>query len=175
MKNLFIVFGIVYMLEIVFLDEEFANICQCYYLYKIKKLPIILIFTQADNEIESDTIINYAQSRINEISDNNFRKCIKIVKVLPEDKPFSRNLISKAYGIYNLKEKTFHSPKEGIKSSLNESLKKEGVSSLREEFHKIIDNTRSELFQDNLDDAPALEFKENNQNDYKLKLYYYHS
>jgi putative ribosome biogenesis GTPase RsgA len=56
-----------------FSDEEFANICQCYDLYKIKKLPIILIFTQADNEIESETIINYAQSRINEISDNNLK------------------------------------------------------------------------------------------------------
>jgi hypothetical protein len=63
-------------------------------------------------------------------------------------------------------EETFHSAKEGIKSSLYESLMKEGISSLREEFHRIIDNTRSELFQDNLDDAPSLEFQENNQKDY---------
>ena len=56
-------------------------------------------------------------------------------------------------------EETFHSAKEGIKSSLYESLMKEGVSNLNEKFHKIIDNTRSELFQDNLDDAPPLEFK----------------
>jgi hypothetical protein len=89
-----------------------------------------------------------------------------MVKVLAEDKPFNRNLITKSYGIYNLMEETFHSAKEGIQSSLYESLMKEGISSLREEFHRIIDNTRSELFQDNLDDAPALEFQENNQKDY---------
>ena len=63
-------------------------------------------------------------------------------------------------------EETFHSAKEGIQSSLYESLMKEGISSLREEFHRIIDNTRSELFQDNLDDGPTLEFKESNQKDY---------
>ena len=83
--------------ENLFSDEEFSNVCrQSYDLYKLKKLPIIIIFTQADNEIESDKIVNYAESRLFDIPDNNFRNCIKIVKVLAEDKPFSQKFNNKS-------------------------------------------------------------------------------
>jgi len=98
--------------------QEIIN--KCYNLYKIQKLPIILVFTNSYYAKESEQMIEFARSKILGIKDLNYFNRVKFVKVLAKDKETNTEPIH-AYGIYNLMEETFDSVKKGIQSSLIES------------------------------------------------------
>ena len=130
-----------------FLNEEIENIKKCYNYY-IKNLPIIIIYTQSDNQEDADKMIKYIKGEIESIK-NEDDENIKILKVLAEDKKIDNGII-KAFGISNLMKETSEIVKKGIESSCIESLMKQGENILKEEFKENINNIKNELFNENL-------------------------
>ena len=141
-----------------FINEEIENIKKCYNFY-IKKLPIIIIFTQSFNQEDSDKMIKYIKSELESIQKEDDEN-IKILKVLAEDKK-NDNGIVKAFGISNLMKETCESVKQGIESSCIESLMNQGEKILKEEFDENIQNLKKYFFNENLElDLPNLNDKE---------------
>ena len=142
-----------------FLNEEINNIKKCYNLY-IKTLPIIIVYTQSDNQNDADKMIKYIKSEIETIKNDGNENAIKILKVLAEDKKTDNGVI-KAFGISNLMKETSDIVKFGIESSCVESLMKQGEKILKNEFNEIIANLKKYFFNDNLTlDFPNLSDKE---------------
>ena len=153
-----------------FTNEEFNNIKDCYEIYKIKKLPIIILFTQANNIQESKDIMEQARKKLNDnIHDINFRNCFKIRRVLAKDKEHNTT-IDKAYGLYDLIEATCKSAKEGISSSLYESLANMVENHIRDEvLQNIIKDFKMSLSENNCDEAPL---NDNNISEYLPSGFY---
>ena len=106
-----------------FIQEEFDNLKKCYNLY-LKKLPIIVVYTQAHNQKDADRMIEYIKAELNSLKKEDIEN-IKIVKVLAEDKKNDNGII-KAFGISNLMKEISESSKQGIESSYIEYLMKQG-------------------------------------------------
>ena len=141
-----------------FITEEIENIKKCYDFY-VKKLPIIIIFTQSFNQEDSDKMIKYIKNEL-ESGQKEDDINIKILKVLAEDKKTDNGII-KAFGISNLMKETCESVKQGIDSSCIESLMNQGEKLLKEEFDEIIQNLKKYFFNENLElDLPNLSDKE---------------
>jgi len=153
---------------------DFHNICSCYETYKTQKLPIIIIFTQANEFNVANKIVKEAQERFNEVPHIN-RENIKIKKILAKDQEHNFSM-DKAYGIYDLMEETCLCVKKGIKSSLYESFKENIKKNLSEQFKKIILRFKSDYFENNnLNYAEAPRYDENNYENYiKLKPGFYY-
>ena len=130
-----------------FLNEEIENIKKCYNFY-IKNLPIIIVYTQSDNQEDADKMIKYIQREIESIKEED-NENIKILKVLAEDKKNDNGII-KAFGISNLMKETSEIVKKGIESSCIESLMKQGENILKEEFKENINDLKNSLFNENI-------------------------
>lgn len=126
-----------------FVSEEIENLKKCYNFY-IKKLPIIVIYTQSFNQEDADKMIKYIGEEINAIKEED-NENIKILKVLAEDKRNDNGII-KAFGISNLMKETSESVKQGIESSRIESLMKQGEKILKEEFVENINDLKKNNF-----------------------------
>ena len=130
-----------------FLNEEIENIKKCYNFY-IKNLPIIIVYTQSDNQEDADKMIKYIKGEIESIKEED-NENIKILKVLAEDKKNDNGII-KAFGISNLMKETSEIVKKGIESSCIESLIQRGDNILKEEFKKNINYLKNSLFNEKL-------------------------
>ena len=142
-----------------FVKEEIDNLKKCYNLY-IKKLPIIVIFTQSDNQEKADRMINYIKQEITPKKDEEEIN-IKIVKVLAEDMKNDNGII-KAFGISNLMKETCESTKQGIESSCVESLMKQGEKILMEEFKENINDLKNNIFNEEMN-LPDLDDKDDKE------------
>ena len=118
-------------------DQEIANIINCKELYKIQKLPIILVFTKSTVQIKADRLMNYVNDRLLAITDINYRKNIQFLKILAEDDEDDENIIQ-SFGIYNLMKETCECAEKGIQSSIIELLIKEGINIIKKKFNNII-------------------------------------
>lgn len=140
-----------------FTDDEFNNLKKCYNVY-IKKLPIIVIYTQSDNQEDADQMIKHIKGGIDSIKDDE-NENIKILKVLAEDKKNDNGTI-KSFGISNLMKETSESVKQGIESSCIESLMKQGEKILKEEFVENINDLKKNIFNENIEmNLPDLDEK----------------
>ena len=72
------------------------NLKKCYNFY-IKKLPIIVIYTQSDNQEDADKMIKYIEEQMNSFKDEEDEENIKILKILAEDKKNDNGVI-KVFG-----------------------------------------------------------------------------
>ena len=131
-----------------FINDEIDNLKKCYNFY-IKKLPIIVIYTQSDNQEDADKMIKYIKGEIDLIKDDE-NENIKILKVLAEDKKNDNGII-KSFGISNLMKETSESVKQGIESSCIESLMKQGEKILKEEFVENIHDLKKNIFNENIE------------------------
>jgi hypothetical protein len=132
-----------------FTEEEEINLKNCYNSY-IEKLPIIVVFTQSENQKETDRMIEKVRNKIekakklkgiNEKEEND----IKILKVLAEDYEHDLGII-KSFGIHNLMEQTYESAKIGIERACIHSLMENGKKILKEEFNEIIKKLKEKLY-----------------------------
>ena len=141
-----------------FIKEEIDNLKKCYNFY-IKKLPIIVIYTQSFNQEDANKMIRYIKEELEKIKEEE-NENIKILKVLAEDKKNDNGII-KAFGISNLMKETSESVKQGIESSCIESLMKQGEKILKKEFEEIINDLKKYIFNENLSmNLPDLDDKE---------------
>ena len=141
-----------------FIKEEIDNLKKCYNFY-IKKLPIIVIYTQSFNQEDANKMIRYIKEELEKIKEEE-NENIKILKVLAEDKKNDNGII-KAFGISNLMKETSESVKQGIESSCIESLMKQGEKILKKEFEEIINDLKKYIFNENLSmNLPNLDDKE---------------
>ena len=132
------------------------NLKKCYNFY-IKKLPIIVIYTQSDNQEDADKMIKYIEEQMNSFKDEEDEENIKILKILAEDKKNDNGVI-KAFGISNLMKITSESVKKGIESSCIESLIEKGVKILKDEFEENINDLKKSIFNElNLSDLDVKE------------------
>ena len=133
------------------LNREIQEIIQnCYNLYTIQKLPIIIVFTNSSSTEESNQFIDFARKEFHKVDDLNYINKVKFVRVLAKAKKTDLGTI-KPNGIYNLMEETFDSVKNGMKSSLIESLTQKGKEFIKKKLQKIVDNIE---YKEDLDDAP---------------------
>lgn len=130
-----------------FINDEIDNLKKCYNFY-IKKLPIIVIYTQSDNQEDADKMIKYIKGEIDSMKEDE-NENIKILKVLAEDKKNDNGII-KSFGISNLMKETSESVKQGIESSCVESLMKQGEKILKEEFEENINDLKKNYFNENI-------------------------
>ena len=133
-----------------FSDEEVNNLKKCYDSY-IEKLPIIVVFTQSHNLIQTNQMIEKIKNKLEKANDlNGFDEKgvndIKIVKVLAEDFIHTLGTV-KSFGIHNLMEQTFESGKIGIERACTHSLMEEGKEMLKEEFGEIIKKSKEKIFE----------------------------
>ena len=135
-----------------FIKEEIKNLKKYYNLY-VKKLPIIIIYTQSHNQEDADKMIKYIEGEINSIEKGNDEEKdngnIKILKVLAEDEKIN-DIEFKAYGISNLMKVTSELAKHGIESSCFESLIKQTEKIIRKEFDDNINDLKKYIFNENL-------------------------
>ena len=142
-----------------FLKEEINNIKKCYNFYN-KNLPIIIVYTQSDNQDEANKMISYIKIEIESIKNDENENSIKILKVLAEDKVTDNGTI-KAFGISNLMKETSEAVKFGIESSCTESLIKLAEKMLKIEFDENINDLKQYFFNENLEmNFPNLSDKE---------------
>jgi len=124
-----------------FTEEEADNLKNCYNFY-IDKLPIIVVFTLSENQIETDQMIEKVKNKLEKIKNlkeggEKGENEIKILKVLAEDYKHVLGDI-KSFGIHNLMEQTCESAKIGIERAITHSLVEQGQELLKEEFNEII-------------------------------------
>ena len=147
-------------------NKEIQEIIKnCYEIYSIQNLPVIIVFSYSIKPNDSQEFIKYVKENIQNYNDLNKENIIKCVSVLaePEEIITSKGKdIIPSYGIYKLMTKTFKLVKKGMISSFTESLTQEGKNFLREEFEKTIDNIKNKLYKENLDEAPTI-FNDNNE------------
>ena len=132
-----------------FTDEEAENLKKCYDSY-IEKLPIIVVFTQSDNQKQTEKMIEIVKTKLdNERKLNGFNEKggndIKILKVLAEDYENDFGTV-KSFGIHNLMEQTYSSAKIGIERACTHSLMEQGKEILKEEFNDIIKKLKEKIF-----------------------------
>lgn len=132
-----------------FTDEEAENLKKCYDSY-IEKLPIIVVFTQSDNQKQTEKMIEIVRIKLeNERRLNCFDgkggNYIKILKVLAEDNENNFGTV-KSFGIHNLMEQTYESAKIGIERACTYSLMEQGKEILKEEFREIIKKLKEKIF-----------------------------
>ena len=143
-----------------FTEEEINNLKKCYDSY-IEKLPIIVVFTQSQNQIQTDKMIEKVKNKLEKAQklngfDEDRVNDIKILKVLAED--FEHDLgVIKSFGIHNLMEQTLESSKIGIERACTHSLMEEGKEILREEFNENIKKLKNKIFENKIE-----EIEENN-------------
>ena len=130
-----------------FTDEERENLFKCYKSY-IDNLPIIVIFTRADNPQKADKMLKHVQNEF-EKKKNNYlfedkkENDIKFIKLLAK----KSKVLKKSYGIFNLMNETCESAKLGIERACIQSLLEQGQKLLKEEFQGIIDNFKEKKFK----------------------------
>jgi len=132
-----------------FTEEEENNLKNCYNSY-IEKLPIIVVYTQSENQKETDRMIEKVRNKIEKAKqlkgiDENEGNDIKILKVLAEDYEHDLGVI-KSFGIHNLMEQTYESAKIGIERACTHSLMEQGKEILKEEFNEIIKKLKEKLY-----------------------------
>ena len=132
-----------------FIDEEVENLKKYYNSY-IEKLPIIIVFTQSDNQKKTDKMMEIVKDKL--IKEKNINGLeekkandIKILKVLAEDCENDLGVV-KSFGIRNLMEQTYESAKMGIESACIHSLMEKGKEMLKEEFNEIIKKLKERIF-----------------------------
>ena len=132
-----------------FIDEEVENLKKYYNSY-IEKLPIIVVFTQSDNQKKTDKMMEIVKDKlIKEKNLNGLDKKkandIKILKLLAEDSDNDLGVV-KSFGIHNLMVQTCESAKIGIESACIHSLMEKGKEMLKEEFNEIIKKYKEKTF-----------------------------
>ena len=141
-------------------NKEIQEIVKnCYELYSIQNLPVIIVLTNSFFIDESDKFMEYIKENIKNYSTLEKQSIIKCANVLAEKKEiktFDGPSIIPSHGIYKLMTKTFKSIKKGMKSSFTESLTQQGKKFLKEELERIIDETKTKYYKENLEDAPTL-------------------
>ena len=159
-----------------FTEEEENNLKNCYNSY-IEKLPIIVVFTQSENQKETDRMIEKVKNKIEKAKklkgiDENGGNDIKILKVLAEDYEHDLGVI-KSFGIHNLMEQTYESAKIGIERACTHSLMEQGKEILKEEFNEIIKKLKEKLYGNNYEIKKIIINKQtNNLLDYILNEEY---
>ena len=133
-----------------FTEEESDNLKRCYDSY-IEKLPIIVVFTQSENQIETDKMMEKVKNKLENNKklngfDDKKDNDIKILKVLAEDYQHDFGTI-KSFGIYNLMEQTYESAKLGIERACIHSLMEQGQNILKEEFDENIRRLKTKIFE----------------------------
>ena len=121
-----------------FTDEEIVNLTNCYDSY-IEKLPIIVVFTQSENQKKTNAMMDYVKKEFEKKRNNGFNQIeeannnIKFLKVLAKESENDFGVV-KFFGIYNLVNETCESSKIGIESSCIHSLMEQGQKILKEEL-----------------------------------------
>ena len=133
-----------------FTEEEVNNLKKCYDSY-IEILPIIVIFTQSQNQIQTDKMIEKVKIKLEKAQklngfDEKGENDIKIVKVLAEDFEHDFGFI-KSFGIHNLMEQTYESAKIGIQRVCTHSLMEQRKEILKEEFNELIRQLKEKIFE----------------------------
>ena len=133
-----------------FTEEEADNLKRCYDSY-IEKLPIIVVFTQSENQIETDKMMEKVKNKLENTKklngfDDKKDNDIKILKVLAEDYQHDFGTI-KSFGIYHLMEQTYESAKLGIERACIHSLMEQGQNILKEEFDENIRRLKTKIFE----------------------------
>ena len=122
-----------------FSDEEFENLKKCYDLY-IESLPIIVVCTQSDNQINTDKMVNKIKNGFLDMKKNEQKDVdIKILKILAQDSMTDLGVIN-SFGIHQLMKETFESAEKGISISFIESYIEQGRNIIIHEFKDIIKN-----------------------------------
>jgi len=132
-----------------FTEEEADNLKNCYNSY-IEKLPIIVVFTQSENQKMTDKMMENVKAKLeNNKKLNGFNEKsvndIKILKVLAQDYENDFGVV-KSFGIHNLMEQTSENAKIGIERACTHSLMEKGKNMLREEFDEIINKLKEKIF-----------------------------
>jgi len=132
-----------------FTDEEAENLMKCYDSY-IEKLPIIVVFTQSDNQKHTEKMIEIVKAKLDKDRklngfDGKGGNDIKILKVLAEDYENDFGIV-KSFGIHNLMEQTYESAKIGIERACTHSVMEQGKEILKEEFNEIIKKLKEKKF-----------------------------
>ena len=147
-----------------FTEDELDNLINCYDLY-IDKLPIIIIFTQSDNQIKTDNTMKDVIAKLEKKNKKNGKeeKDIKILKILSEDSVTDLGTI-KSFGIHNLMEETYDSAKMGIERACTHSLMEQGTKILKDKFEEKIQKLNEEIFgqQEEIKENEE-SFEENNE------------
>ena len=124
-----------------FTNEEMDNLISFYNSYT-DKLPIIIVFTIAENPKKTNGMIDYVQKEFNKKKQINIyeeQNDVKFLKVLAKKSKILKENIE-SYGIHNLMNETCECAKIGIERACIQSLMKQGEKMLKEEFREIIDN-----------------------------------
>ena len=146
------------------IDDTIKNTLKlCSNLYRIKNLPIIIIFTQATSVIKADEKIEYTKSLIKSMKVENISKNIKLCKVLCVEDVGGREMIP-SYGIQELMEKTYESVKRGMESSFIESLLVKAKDFMKKKYLQKIENVMNEFTREDLEEAPIINNNFNNYN-----------
>jgi len=132
-----------------FTEEEADNLKNCYHSY-IEKLPIIVVFTQSENQKETDKMIEKVKIKLEKTKKLNGydeKRCndIKITKVLAEDYEHDFGTV-KSFGIHNLMEQTYENAKIGIERACTHSLMEKGQEIIKVEFKEIIRKIKEKIF-----------------------------
>ena len=137
-----------------FSDEEFLNLKNCYDLY-IESLPIIIVFTQSDNQKNTDKMVETIKNGFIDMKKNERKQLkIKIIKILAQDSQTDIGPIY-SFGIHQLMKETFESSEEGISRSFVESYIEQGKKIIINEFKNIIKDIKEEFFKkENEGNAP---------------------
>ena len=132
-------------------------------LYRIKNLPMIIIFTQAATLNKANENIEYAKNLIKSMKNENISKNIKVCKVLCIEDFGGEDKIP-PYGIHELMEKTYESVKLGMESSFIESLLVKAKDFMKKKYLQKIENVINEFTRDDLEEAPIINNNLNNYN-----------
>ena len=132
-----------------FTEEEAENLINCYNSY-IEKLPIIVVFTQSENQKITDKMMEKVKFKLeNSKRANGFNEKevndIKILKVLAQNYEHDFGEV-KSFGIHNLMEQTSEIAKIGIQRAYTHSLMEIGKNMLKEEFLGIIKKTKEKIY-----------------------------
>ena len=132
-----------------FTEEEAENLINCYNSY-IEKLPIIVVFTQSENQKIADKMMEKVKFKLeNSKRANGFNEKevndIKILKVLAQNYEHDFGEV-KSFGIHNLMEQTSEIAKIGIQRAYTHSLMEIGKNMLKEEFLGIIKKTKEKIY-----------------------------
>ena len=131
-------------------EEESENLKKCYDSY-IEKLPIIIVFTRSENQIETDEMMEKVKLKLEKAKRQNGlegkeENDIKILKLLAENYRSDLGEI-KSFGIHNLMEQTYESAKIGIERACIHSLMEQGKNLLKEEFDENLQTLKNKIFQ----------------------------
>ena len=135
----------------------------CCNLYRIKNLPMIIIFTQAATLNKANENIEYTKNLIKSMKNENISKNIKVCKVLCKEDFGGEDMIP-PYGIHELMEKTYESVKIGMESSFIESLLVKAKDFMKKKYLQKIENLINEFTREDLEEAPIINNNLNNYN-----------